>query len=368
MRIALDLRCVFAGMGGIGRYAYNLLKQYAEIDARNEYVCLFTHLSPPEPLRLPPRFALRIFEAGMIDERFDQTVLPTVLEEEDVDVYHNPTFAVPLVRTRARTVATIHDVVFRRHPELVEPRLRDYLDAATRRACRGADRLVTVSEFSRAEIADLYGVPADRIETIHNGIAPPGLPTEAGTPAKAGARPSRDVREVGLLPGGYILYVGSIEPKKNVDLLVGAFGMMRRNGLTLALAGSPGPGGREPPRRADVRVLGYVEEEMLEALYAGALAFVYPSRYEGFGFPPLEAMARGVPTIVSDASSLPEIVGDDAIRVGPDDAAGLAAAIERLAGDEALRRELGERGRRRAAGFQWRRSAKRHLEVYESAA
>jgi len=230
MRIALDERSVFRGMGGIGRYAWSLLLRLAETDRENSYVCYFTHLSPPEPVRLPPNFQIRIFEAGMIDERFDQTILPAQLEEDRVDVYHNPTFAVPVVRGRARTVATVHDVVFRRHPDLVEPRLRHYLNVATVRACRHADRIITVSEFSKRELLDLYDVDEDRVHVIHNGVEP----APSGTTATG-------VASLGLAPGNYVLYVGSIEPKKNVELLLLAFreaALRLGPSIKLVLAGS----------------------------------------------------------------------------------------------------------------------------------
>ncbi len=369
MRIALDNRCAFKGMGGIGRYAWCLLHELIELDAINEYVCYFTHLSPPEPLRLPPNFRVRIFEAGMIDERFDQIVLPTVLAEDRVDLYHNPTFAVPVVRTPACTVATVHDVVFRRHPDLVEPKLRRYLDAATRRACRTADQLITVSHFSKREIVELYGVDPDRVTVIHNGIQP--LKAEAPSPE------ANSFRRLGLLSGPYVLYVGSIEPKKNIAYLIEGFRQFcqQSNGKewNLALAGSLGHGHetiilriRSSGLSDRVRVLGYVDEAVLGSLYEHAAAFVYPSLYEGFGFPPIEAMARGIPTIVSNASSLPEVVGDAAVLVDPTKPAELAGALTGLLSDQERRAQFATSGPRQAARFTWRRAAEEHLAVFKS--
>lgn len=353
MRIALDCRSVFRGMGGIGRYAWNLLHEFADLDRENDYLCIFTHLGPPEPLRLPSRFRVRIFEAGMIDERFDQFALPGILEEEEIGLYHNPTFSVPVVRTRSRTVATIHDVVFKRHPELVEPKLRLYLDAATRRACRAADALVTVSEFSREEISRLYDVDPSRITVIPNGIRPPG-PATAESPVR----------------GSYVLYVGSIEEKKNIDILLRGFRGVKSS-VRLVLAGSKG-GYPLEERIAElglqdrVSVLGYVPESVLEALYRDASAFVYPSLYEGFGLPPLEAMARGVPTLVANAASLPEVVGDGALLFDPHSAEALTRALESVVESPNLREDLARRGKERAAQFRWSTSAFRHLELFSS--
>lgn len=371
MKIAFDCRSIFKGMGGIGRYALSLLNELAAIDQENEYVCYFTHLDHPEPFEFPARFERRVFQAGMIDERFDQLILPTLLAEDRIDLYHNPTFAVPVVRGRARTIATVHDVVFRRHPELVEPRLRDYLDRATQRACRHAHGIITVSEFSKREILDLYSVSPARVAVIHNGVE---LPRGGGDPPGNG---TGLLSEAGLEPEGYVLYVGAIEEKKNLDLLIRGFQAACQTGLPpsirLALAGARnsktyplGERLRDSGIGDRVRVLGYVPADLLEVLYAHAFAFVYPSLYEGFGFPPLEAMARGIPTIVSDASSLPEVVGDAAIKVDPGQPERMAEAIRSLALDPSVRQEFAARGPRRAAELTWHRSALRHLELYQS--
>ena len=370
MRIALDCRAAFPGMGGIGRYAWSLLEEYASLELRDEFVCYFTHLEPPEPLRLPRNFMIRTFQAGMIDERFDQFVLPGVLRHDRIDVYHNPTFAVPVIKDGTRSISTIHDVVFRRHPALVEPKLRRYLDLATRRACKSADALVTVSEFSKSEIVALYGVAPERITVIPNGVR---------MPAQAAPRSNDAIqlRELGLEPGRYALYVGSIEPKKNIDYLLRGFHAAAARSaapdLKLALAGSRGSEAYSLDDRiaelglgTSVRALGYVREELLEVLYRHALLFVYPSLYEGFGLPPLEAMTRGVPTVVARCSSLPEVVGDDAILVDPTQAENLAEAILKLVDDSSLRATLSRQGKARASRFTWLRSAEEHLKLIRS--
>lgn len=366
MRIALDCRCVFRGMGGIGRYTRSLLDEYLQIGEEHHFVCYFTQLPLPAELPSAPNTTCRCFEAGMIDERFDQLVLPSLLEEDEIDIYHNPTFAVPAIRGNARVVSTVHDVVFARFPELVEPRLREYLDSATRRACRTADRIVTVSEFSRREILALYPARADRLQVIPNGVHPP--------PSRAVSENDSSIRSLGLSPGQFVLYVGSIEPKKNLGLLVDAVSDLKRRGLflgrKLVLAGSMGPGGDLLLGRIracleeDAVITGHVSEDVLEALYASAAVFVYPSLYEGFGLPPLEAMLRGVPTVVADSSSLPEVVGDGALIVPRDSPSALATAIDNMFGDKEGRRQVIARGRGRAERFNWRSSAEAHLRLY----
>jgi glycosyltransferase involved in cell wall biosynthesis len=319
-------------------------------------------LDLPDRIKLPLRFHVRKFDAGMIDERFDQLILPTVLLEDSIDVYHNPTFSVPVVSTPARCISTVHDVVFRRHPELVEPRLRSYLDAATRRALCHAQAVITVSEYSKREIGELYPAGMERVVVIPNGLRPP-------TPVK---NAYELLRASGLHETEYVLYVGSIEPKKNIELLLQGLRRLGRPQTKLVLAGSRGSGdyplGRRIPELGlDGRVvaLGYVSEDLLEALYSAARAFVYPSFYEGFGFPPLEAMARGVPTIVSNASSLPEVVGDGALLCDPNNPDELVRRLQDILSDPRLRTELAERGRKRAACFSWSECARRHLQLYE---
>jgi glycosyltransferase involved in cell wall biosynthesis len=371
MKIALDCRAVFKEMGGIGRYTWNLLKQLAVIDIENEYVCYFTQLPPPEPICLPKRFRIRTFDAGMIDERFDQLILPTLLVEDRVDVYHNPTFAVPLVRTPARIVSTIHDVVFKRHPDLVEPRLRTYLDRATLRARKGADHVITGSEFSRKELLELYPEGESEVTVIPHGVEP------SSTAAPNHEIAFRTLAAMGLETGNYLLYVGSVETKKNVNIILQAFARISSvracQGLRLAIAGPRNDTDYPLETRIvesgledRVNVLGYVPSEALECLYAHARVFIYPSLYEGFGLPPLEAMVRGIPTIVSDATSLPEVVGDGAILVDPTRADHLAEVIKELVENHDRCVELGARGRKRAAQFSWRRSAEEHLNVYKS--
>jgi glycosyltransferase involved in cell wall biosynthesis len=370
MRIALDCRCAFKGMGGIGRYTWSLLNEYASAKTEHEFVCYFTHLDPPAPLRLPSNFRVRALEAGMIDERFDHLILPSLLEEDRIDLYHNPTFAVPAVRTRARSISTVHDAVFRRHPDLVEPRLRGYLDRATGRAARHADHLITVSEFSKLEIRDLYGVVAERITVIPNGVHSPRGPLPASHLADS------TLGTKGLRPKGYVLYVGSIEPKKNVDTLLLAFkevlASAEAQGLRLALAGSRGGGDysvedrvKELGLAGSVVLLGYVPEDFLELLYREALIFVYPSLYEGFGLPPLEAMARGIPTVVANSSSLPEVIGNAGIAVDAKSPVLFARAMLELMRDAALREDLSRKGLARAGELSWRRAAERHLDVYK---
>jgi len=368
MRIAIDCRSVFPGMGGIGRYAQGLVRALAELDDRNAYLLLFTTKKRDGKLVDKPNFREFYFEAAMIDERWEQLHLPTILADNEVDLYHATCFALPVVKTVKHQVTTVHDVVFRTHPELVAPRLRDYLHRWTEHSLEMADAVMTVSEFSRDEIAAAYGTPKERVHVTYNGI---DRRFREG-PARGVVRRMRARLD---LDDGFVLYAGSLESKKNIDRLLEAFSLLVADGRAgkrqLVLAG--GRGGMAYDVEAAVRrsgladrvvIAGYVTDEEVLGLMHAADLFVYPSLYEGFGLPPLEAMACGTPTVVSNASCLPEVVGSGALLAPAKDAAGLADAMAKALHDKGIRKSLSQCGRKRAALYTWKRAAERTLKVY----
>jgi glycosyltransferase involved in cell wall biosynthesis len=368
VKIIIDARCVFRGKGGIGRYARGLLEALAWSDAPHDFIVLFSSVAPPDDLDLPDRFETFGVPAGMIDKTWEQLHLPTALDQLGADLYFNPTFATPLL-ARCPCIAVVHDVVFERHPDLVTPGLRSYLARAARSTAKHAHLILTVSEFSKAEICDVYGVGPDRVRVIYNGIDPRFHPMEL-QPVRA-----QRLRQELQLPSDapFLLYVGAIEPKKNVEALLRAYAQVRdRMPHKLVLAGGQG-GMAWDPRPAihelnlgdSVRLSGYVPDERIVELMNAADGFVYPSLYEGFGLPPLEAMACGTPTLVADASSLPEVVGDAALKANPRDVEEMAEALLRLATDEELRSELARKGPQRAGEFTWARAGKELLRIFD---
>lgn len=338
-------------MGGIGRATAALARELPAVLPEDEVLLLYGARRPEGALAHGPNAKAIVVEAAMLDVAFEQIHLPELIEEVEADVYHGMCFAVPIAAGRAARVATVHDVVFRRLPELVEPGLRSYLDRWTEVSCDVSEAVVTVSEFSRREIAALYDRSAERIDIVPNAVDEAGFKMPRARPE---GRP-------------FILYVGSIEAKKNVVPLIRGFHELCRRAPDLphelVVAGS----GKLPvdfdvgPR---VRLLGHVPEDELRRLYATADLFCYLSEYEGFGLPPLEAMAAGVPTIVSDRGALPEVTRGGAIQVDPHDPAAVAAAFERVLGDERLRAELCERGWRTAQRYSWRTSARMLASIY----
>lgn len=357
MRIVFDCRSVFPGMGGIGRYAQCLARELASLVSPDDELLLLTGARrPSEPIA--PRVREVPVDAALIDPEFEQIALPGILEELEADLYHNPCFSVPIAASRVKRVATVHDVVFRRRPELVPEGLRAYLDRWTEVSCEVADAIVTVSDFSKGEIAALY----DRSDThvVPNAVEPRFF--------KVRRRPE----------GTYVLYVGALEEKKNVPALLQGFAELirtrpdLRHELRLAGGLAAGPYAVEeviaqhPELEGRVAVLGHVPEDALLELYAGADAFAYLSEYEGFGLPPLEAMAAGVPTVVADRASLPEVTENAALVVDPASPRAVAGALERLLTDDALRRDLEKRGPAAARRFDWKASARALLDLYRS--
>jgi len=369
MKIAIDCRSVFPGRGGIGRYAESLARGLAQVDTSNEYLLLVTERQS-QPIAANGQVQQVAFQATMIDEVWEQLHLPSILAEYDVDLYHNPCFSLPVVKTTRWRIATVHDVVFRTYPQLVDARLRSYLDRWSEHALEVGDAIITSSEFSKSEIVKHFGTPPEKIHVIYHGVDPS---FRRRVPGKA----EGVLRTKYGLSKPFVLYVGSLEAKKNIDRLLEALALLVSDGRAgervLALVG--GRGGNDYDveaaiQRAGVKervvVTGYVTDEDVVILMNLADLFVYPSLYEGFGLPPLEAMACGTPTVVSQATSLPEVVGDGALVAPAEDVEALATQMARLLNDPELRRTMSERGRKRAETFTWERAARGTLELYES--
>ncbi|MGH9107278.1 MAG: glycosyltransferase family 4 protein, partial [Acidimicrobiales bacterium] len=272
-----------------------------------------------------------------------------------VDVVHGTNFVVPPAR-RAATVVTVHDLTVVHFPEMCQPATLAY-PRLVRQAVRRGAWVHTPSRFVAGEVVELLGVPPERVRAVHHGVAPLPARSPAGAPAP------------GLLPGWakrYVLAVGTVEPRKDFPTLVRAFAPVSagRADLALVIAGEDGWGRAELdaavaacPARDQVVRLGRVGDAERDELVAGATVLAYPSRYEGFGFPALEAMAAGTAVVTTRCGALQEVLGDAACFVDVGDADALAGALEHLVDDGQARLELSERGLAQAAGYTWEASA-----------
>ncbi len=280
-----------------------------------------------------------------------------------LDIFHSTDFVLPPVR-QARTILTVHDLTFMRLPHCAEAGLRAYLSRVVPRSIERADLVLADSQSTKNDLIELLGVPPDKIEVVYAGVESRFRPMEGEVALQ------RVKRRYGLdFP--FILSLGTLEPRKNFTGLIEAYALLKDKGLKLVIAGGKGWLYEEIFARVEELGLkdkvifpGFVADEDLPALYNLARLFVFPSLYEGFGLPPLEAMACGTPVVTSDRPSLPEVVGEAGLMVEATDSQALAKAIERALTDEDLRQEMKEKGLKQAARFTWDAAAEKLLEVY----
>ena len=364
LRIAIDARKLHDY--GIGTYVRNLIGELAVQTDEARYVLLCRPEDEELCQSFGPRFEALVERAGNYSVR-EQFSVPMTLRRARVDLFHAPHYVVsPL--TTIPYVVTIHDCIHLRFPQYLPSQVaRVYAQVMMRTAARRARRVLTVSEASKDDIRHFLGVPDSKVEVIHNAI-------DAGIAAPPTEEAITRVCQRFQLTSPFILYAGNIKPHKNVDRLIEAYSILRRRGYEqakLLIIGDEISKYQNLRRlvhrfqlHQHVRFFGFVPEATLAVLYRKAVMFVFPSLYEGFGLPPLEAMAAGTPVITSKVSSLPEVVGDAALLVDPMDAGAIADAMARLLDDDALRRDLIRRGHERARAFSWTRSVARTREVY----
>jgi glycosyltransferase involved in cell wall biosynthesis len=356
MRIAIDARKLHDF--GIGTYIRNTLRGLSRLDHETEYIVLCRPADVEGALELGANFR-PVAEPAKPYSIGEQVRIPVSLVRERVHLLHEPHYVLPPA-TRCRSVVTIHDCIHLMFPQyLPGPFARLYARVSMWSAVRTSDRILTVSESSKRDILRFFDVPPDKVEVIYNAI------DERFMTAPDEERMDL-IRQRYQLDHPFLLYVGNIKPHKNLERLIDAFARARAAGLDdlrLVIIGdelSKYPALRQAVHRHRVdklvRFLGFQPYDTVAAFYRLARAFAFPSLYEGFGLPPLEAMACGTPVITSNVSSLPEIAGGAALLVDPYDPASIADAIMRAVTDEPLRESLAQRGLARAREFSWTKS------------
>jgi glycosyltransferase involved in cell wall biosynthesis len=368
LRIGIDAHTVGNRRSGDESYTVGLVRGLSRIDARNLYTLYTTSDAAPDILGpLPENFSVRRVRPHQRHTRI-MLSLPLWLARDRQDVAHFQYIAPP--RLSASLVLTVHDVSFEVFPEYFAPMERLALRRGTPFNMRRADKVVTGSDFSKQQLTEIYGLPPDKIAVTHYAVGD-------DFSAAACTATGQEVRRRLGLDRDFILWVGNFIRRKRPDVLVEAFRRLVSEddaGCDLVLAGAKTgmyPEVLDAVRRAGleqrVRFLGYVAAEDLPQLYRQARVFVFPSEYEGFGLPVLEAMSCGAPVICSSGSSLAEVVGDAAIALPRVTVESLTTALRAVLHDESRRRELTHRGLARAKCFSWDETARSTLQVYEEA-
>jgi len=372
MKIAIDGSLLHGNFSGVERAILGLATGLAHVCNDDTVLLYVGRKFQNEQL---PAGRLKLRRAGGAGRSrlrrilWQQAALPLYLKAERVDVFHGPGYVLPLI-TSVPAVVSIYDIIALTHPHLCTRANVAHYRRVVPRSIRKARLVIVPTQAVARQLAATLATPAEKIRVVPLGIDP------IFKPAPEADR--RDIRDVLGLHEKFVLFVGNLEPKKNLVSLVQAFFAARMNKdlpHKLVLAGEMGWKSNPLRRIIDeldlhehVVLPGYVPLEHLPALYSAADMFVFPSLVEGFGIPPLEAMACGTPVIVSNDPALQESAGDAAIRAEATDVAGLRKAIEMLASDEALRASLIEKGRAQAAQFTWRKTALATMAVYREAA
>lgn len=360
MRIGLDANPIFRTRAGVGQYAARLAERLSAVSPGDEFL-LYHWGSEADPRE-------EWFErANVVVRSVTKGTLQSAVRADGVDVFHGTNFRLR-ARGRKGSVVTIHDLALRIFPRLRRRWIGDWLGfLKTARDAKASDLVIADSESASRDIVRYIGVPREKVRVIPLAAGPGFRPVEDPE------RRADVLGRIGMTLPRYILFSGTLEPRKNVPVLLRAYLGLRREirDAGLVLAGMPGWRSgeitefiRENGLSEVVRITGYLTAEELAALYTDASVFVLPSLYEGFGLPPLEAMACGCPVIVSSGGSLPEVVGDAAIILPPDDADGYRREIARVLSEPDLAREMRERGFRRTSRFSWDRTAAETLAAY----
>jgi glycosyltransferase involved in cell wall biosynthesis len=369
VRIALDTTALPGKPGGAGYYIINLVHSLLDIETNHEFVVL-THASDRHLFKLSPEKEKFLMDVPDLNRGgrliWEQFALPKLLKRLQIDVLHSPHYTMPLW-TSVPVVVTYHDMTFFLYPSYHTLVKRFFFPFMIHQSARRASALIAVSESTRQDTIRLLGISPKNITTTLLGYDSSFVPIEDQIYLE-------QVRQKYHLPGRFIFNVGTIEPRKNQLALINAFDILADMDPNIALVLVGGAGWYynqlsqqiiKSPNRDRIYLIGYVDRVDMPALYNLADVFVYPSIYEGFGLPLVEALACGRPVITSNISALPEIVGDAGVLVSPHDCGQLAQAIRKLLEDKNLAAEIGQKALARAKEFSWRKTAEQTLEIYE---
>ncbi len=374
MRVGVDYTSAVRQRAGIGRYTRELVAALLSLGDTHQYAIFAAvgGLKSRDWRSGIERARVQVRALPVTDEWLARLwhrlrlPIPVELLTGPLDVFYSPDFTLPPTRRGTKTILTVHDLSFVHYPRAFVPSLRRYLEKAVPRSVDRADLVLADSARTRSDLISIFGVSPEVVEVIYPGVGPRFGP-------EPGAGEQERLRErYGILDKPYILSVGTLQPRKNYLYLIEGFTRLPASigaGMQLLIAGGRGWLCDEVVAAADrhdnIRILGFVGDDDLPALYRGASLFAFPSLYEGFGLPVLEAMACGAPVVCSGTSSLPEVCGDAALLVDPLIPGDMTEAMIRLLEETELRDQIVSRGLARAATFTWERSARRLLDLIE---
>ncbi len=384
MRIGIDCRTILnpekGEAVGIGHYVYQLVRHLLKIDEKNNYILFFDRTVEQRRLLKfrKPNTKIRFFPfiqyAKFLPFVYSHYLVTAFLEREKLDVFHSPVLSLP-TNYKKVAVVTAHDLTIFKFPELYTDRIASLARSSVSQVVQQAKKIIAVSVSTKKDLGELFGVPADKIRVIYHGLDERFLKTH----------PFQEIEEVRKkyhIKGDYFLFLGELHLRKNIIRIIEAFDRFKDRLLSstfthfskfkLVLAGRPSRGISEIQNKIscskyknEIILPGYIKSDDVDPLYEGAKCFIFPSLYEGFGLPIIEAMANKVPVITSNISSLPEIAKDRAILVDPYNVAEIAQAMFDLVVDSNLYQELSRAGYKWAKNFSWDKCAKETLDFYQ---
>lgn len=378
MKIGVDIRVLMDEYySGVSEYTANLLSAIFSLDKENEYKLFYNSwhnlderlkswrrpnaeiISSHIPNKIFNYFFQKIFSYPKINQSLG-----------GVDIFWSPHFNFTSLNKKTKKIITVHDLSFLRYPEFFSLRKNIWHKAlGVKKILQTADKIIAVSENTKNDIIELIGVDSNKIQVIYSG--------NNAVKKEISKTEVNEFFSKYKLTGRLILYLGTIEPRKNISGLIAAYNSLRLNNKSLSdvklvMAGADGWKNKKiyaewqsSPYRHDIIFLGYISQKEKEFLYSRSSIFVYPSFYEGFGFPPLEAMTYGLPVICSNISSLPEVVGDAALMINPFKSEEITSAIEMVLNDDGLRHILINKGFERSQKFSWEKTAQEYLQVFK---
>lgn len=362
MNICIDMRPALSRPTGVGTYLQNLVRALSEIDQENEYFLFSSSWKERyNPIDYPPHFEIKDcrWPVRLLNFGWNHLSFPSIefLLGTSVQVAHSPT---PLVipSRKARKVTTVHDLYFFTHPEHAVREMKADYPRMVKKHCLRSDAIIAVSDYTKKQLIEVLEVPSSRIYTIKHGTDPFFL-------ERASDSQVTEVRKKLKIPGPYLLFVGTREPRKNLDMLLRAFRNLGED-LFLVIAGSEGWGLEQIDFPERVLLTGYLSKSDLRALYQQAVAVVFPSIEEGFGFPLLEGMASEVPVIASRIPAFQEVCNNSCLYFDANDEQELTEQIRSVVHSDELRGNLIAKGRERIKKFSWRDSAQKTLDLYMS--